>query len=190
MNSLDQQQLLQALQDLAKARTDEHAWTILYRTMWPFVLGHTYRALRGQRELAEDASQEVFHRLVRYCNFETMTTVQVFRGYVRSVCWNVSRDYLSQILRRREDLSSDEQDEMLSELVVTATTPEDIVQTLEVLNKGILAKLDNNDQALVKLLLDGYTLREIAQQLEIDYSTAGVRVHRLRERLRNLLKEL
>ena len=79
---------------------------------------------------------------------------------------------------------------MLSELVVTATTPEDIVQTLEVLNKGILAKLDNNDQALVKLLLDGYTLREIAQQLEIDYSTAGVRVHRLRERLRNLLKEL
>jgi RNA polymerase sigma factor (sigma-70 family) len=190
MNSTDQQDLLQALRDLAKARSDERAWTTVYRTMWPFVLGHTYRALRGQRDLAEDASQEVFYRLVRYCDFETMTTVDVFRAYVRSVCWNVSRDLLSQIIRRREELSSDEQSQMLSELVVTATTPQDIAETMEILNEQVLAKLDKEDQTLVKLLLDGNTLGEIAQNLGIDYSNAGVRVHRLRERLRNLLKAL
>jgi DNA-directed RNA polymerase specialized sigma24 family protein len=47
--------------------------------------------------------------------------------------------------------------------------------------------LDDKDRELLVLMLEGQNLLSISQRLGVQYSTAGVRLHRLRHKIRNLL---
>src|SRR5215467_4150923 len=87
---------------LARQRRDQEAWGELYVRMWPFVLAQNYRCLGGRRDLAEDAAQDVFFRLIRYCAFEHLEDPVDFYAYLTVVCINVSKTYLFRQHRRKE----------------------------------------------------------------------------------------
>jgi len=49
--------------------------------------------------------------------------------------------------------------------------------------------LTEDENRLLDLLLDGFTTEEIAQRLGISYDSSGVRLHRLRGKIRKLLTD-
>lgn len=173
-----QEKVAELLSRLANKRDDEQAWELLYGTFWPYVLATMYRLLHGQRELAQDASQEIFYRLLRYARFDNLRDPQRFFAYVATMCRNVAHDVLS------ETVASVQIEESVGD---TATiSPEERVRMIR-LRDEILEGLDEKGRELAALLIDGYTLREIADRLGISYGNVGVRIHRLRLALRRQL---
>ena len=182
MNSSAGASLADALSRLAQTRGDEDAWRILYDTMWPYVLAILYRELKGVGDLAEDASQDVFLRLLRYTEFDELSDPAAFKRYLRTVCVNVARDYLKQIMRVRFGDLDDDRLLQLEQAPVAQPSPErevDARERLDALTEG----LDEAQRRLLHLVSEGYTLDEIARLIGLSYTNVGVRLHRLRREL-------
>jgi RNA polymerase sigma factor (sigma-70 family) len=145
----------------------------------------TFRTLRGVREAAEDVSQEVFVRLLRYCDFEKFQDANEFERYLSKVAEHAAIDYLS---RGRRLIYGEESVEAAGERLFADATPDDVLRAQQLRHK-ILSELDLAQRNLAELLMRGYTTPEIALQCGWTYGAAAARIHRLRERLRNLLKD-
>jgi RNA polymerase sigma factor (sigma-70 family) len=174
--------LAKVLRVLAVKPKEEDAWRELYGILWPFVLASTYRKLRGHREIAIDASQEVFLRMVRYCDFRKLQSPDVFRSYVKSMCLNVSRTYLKQASKYGADTSEQGLENL--ELLSRFPAPEDMALANDFF-KSILGDLGNSEIHRIILLrvIQGYTLEEIAAECHLSYAATAVRLHRLRQKL-------
>lgn len=171
---------------LAAVPNDQLAWAEFYRELWPFVFGVTYRRLRGARDLAEDAAQEVFIRLARTRPFEGLSNSDALRAYVWRVADNAARDYLNRSLRRQSVEAGPLEPGDNREPTALQTAVDERIQLKEWLAVA-LRELPSVDGAILSLLIDGYRLPEIAEATGLTYSNAGVRVSRLRKRLLGLL---
>lgn len=168
------------LRHLAEDRTDEGAWTKLVRKLWLYVLAIAVRRLQGNADLAEDAAQEVFIRLVRLCPFEELQVPEVFRAYLWRVAQNVCATLLAQQIRRSEVPLESERH--------LGTVSLDAKVDLNDLLDWLLDGLEDLDRQIIRLTAKGHSLAEIAEQLDISYSNAGVRRHRARKAIQALLK--
>jgi len=171
---------------LASSKTDEEAWRALYRRTWPFVFAVVYRRLGGTLTLAEDASQEVFIRLVRSCPFERLRHVDAFRRYVWRVADNVARTYVRRAISRRAAEFSASEAEADSMDVQWFGHVEEELAAKNLLER-VVADLAPGDRELLQLVLNGHNLPEIAKAIGLTYGNAAVRLHRLRQRLRKSL---
>lgn len=171
---------------LASSSDDEGAWELLYRKLWPLVFAVTYRILGGRRDLATDASQEVFLRLLRYCKFDQFRDPDAFKAYVYVICRNVAIDFLSQMARTSEVLAAEPTAELPGSDIETIT-PELIAMLRQQL-RDVLSDLDDPDRHIVQLLIEGFSIAEIASQTGMTYSAVATRLHRIRRRTRNPLK--
>jgi RNA polymerase sigma-70 factor, ECF subfamily len=176
---MDDLQIEQVLQRLGEDRDNEEAWTALYTHFRPFVYALAYRRTAGSRDLAKDAAQEVFFRLVKYCPFRKLTDADAFRVYLAVVTRNVMA-----ILRRRErvfEVQAGIPDAEWSELVLT---PYGETVELRQLLLRALREFSEREQKLLALRLEGYSQQEIADRLGISPGNVAVRLHRIRGRLR------
>jgi RNA polymerase sigma factor (sigma-70 family) len=171
------------LQRLARSPEDQHAWTALYHQLWPFVFAINYRLLRGRRELAEDLSQDVFLRLQRYCPFERLKKTEDFKAYVAVVCRNTCRNVLRSA---RHELPLDE---ICDPDTLELPAAFDMAKQVEAddLLRDLIGCLGPEDRNLLRLILHGYGVWEIAERSGLGYSAAGVRVFRLRRKLAGVL---
>lgn len=173
----------ECIRRLGSNRSDEGAWSMLYARLRPLLYATCYRLLRGHRQLAEDAVQETILKLYRYARFaEFAANPDSFYSYALAVGRNVGFEYLRRLRRgAEEDLES----------VDLATAEKDNPESYAI-RSGVLAQavlsLSSEDQKLLKLLLQGYSTPEIAGRTGLKYSNTGVKIHRLRVYLRNLLK--
>jgi RNA polymerase sigma factor (sigma-70 family) len=152
--------------------------------MWPFVLTVTYRRLRGHREAAEDVAQETFKALVRADPFAKLRDADALRAYMWRIADNSARSYLESVRRQAEESGL----EWLEESASGQPTPEESLGTHEEVVQS-LSKLAPVDRELVMMIAEGYSLREAAEATGLSHSNAGVRLHRLRSRLRQSGKE-
>ncbi len=190
MPRIPTQELVGILKRLALDRSDNESWKALYLLMWPLVFATAYRTLRGDRELSADAGQEVFLRLYRYARFDEFTeNPEAFPSYVSVMCKNVSRDYLSKILREPQ-LSETEFQESLVEFEQERSR--DLSPELSAIRSGevsaFLSSLDPDDRRLADLLLKGMATSEAAERLGLTYTNTAVRIYRLRQLARNAMK--
>ncbi len=166
------------LQQLARAPGDEQLWEALYKAARSFVWAIAYRSLSGDAELASDATQETFFRLFRYSDFAAFETPEEFLAYVATVARHASVGLRRKAWQYSSNVESAEhsggEGRQSLEFAVLAL-------------RDVIEKLDEPDRHLAQLLVRGHTLSEIARALKISYSTAGVRVFRLRRKLDNLL---
>jgi RNA polymerase sigma factor (sigma-70 family) len=177
--------LASILQRLAVSTDDLAAWEGLYDTTWSFVYASCFRLVRGQGQVAEDLAQEVFLRLARYCSFSRLTDPRRFRAYLWKICYHTALSYLHTAARRAEVSFEELSPETLANLSGDSEL-EQWIAADEALREA-LSRLSSQDQALTRLVMRGETLSEIATQLKISYSNAGVRVLRLRRKLRREL---
>lgn len=181
MSRAESRELEEILHRLAQARADEAAWSALYDRMWPYIFGILFRGLGGKSQAAEDLSQEVFLRLVRYGRFERLREAAEFRGYLRRIATNLAITHLKREVARQETDAESVQPTPAG--VGESADPSRAAEVRDSLDQA-LHELSRGDRELVELLAEGLTLSEIAQRLGIRYEAAGVRVHRLRRRLR------
>lgn len=154
--------------------------------MWPFVMAVVYRRLRGAGTLAEDASQEVFIRLTRSCPFTKLQDTDAFRRYLWRVADNVARTYNRRVLSQRTEVPTSDVEAVAPSEIHRQTQAEDRVDVEEFLH-DLLADLDQKDREIIKQLMQGRRLTEIARETGVTYSNAGVRLHRLRRHIRKYL---
>jgi RNA polymerase sigma factor (sigma-70 family) len=188
MESASKSQLAQALRSLAADRADQDSWRILFLGAWATGLTAANRTLRGQTDLAKDATQEAFQRIIKYCDFERLQDPDAFLSYFRAVCRNVARDALTRFAPELAAQVPLEELETLSPRVEKPATPEELAHA-EQLKNELLASLDAADQELFKLLIEGYTLTEISSRLQLSYTNAAVSLHRLRRALRKHIQD-
>jgi len=177
--------LSNGLKRLAEEPTDENAWRTVFDRLWPFVIAIAWRRLKD-RTAAEDAAQEVFLRLLRMRPFVEITEPEEFKAYLWRMTVNVAND------TARKHRHSDHLHEAVSNVRRTdewvqlhPTDQRLLFEEVMGLAKGDLSTDENE---VLKRLILGLTIREIAHELGLAYSAAAVRVHRLRRKLDKILK--
>jgi RNA polymerase sigma factor (sigma-70 family) len=123
-----------------------------------------------------DITQEAFARFVQFRGLEKVADDSSAVAYLLRTCRNVFLDGVKQDRRITTDTSVD-----LETIESDPTTPDPLV----VIDR-LAKKLDADDQRFFKMTRDGRTLAEIATTLGISYTAAGVRLHRIKKRLRDL----
>jgi RNA polymerase sigma-70 factor, ECF subfamily len=177
--------LTDALRRLQESPGDDVAWRSLYSRLWPFVIAVTYRRLKD-KSVAEDVAQEVFIRLVRLQPFDKIGDSRQLRAYVWRMALNAASSHSLSERRRIRGLGALLESFRSSDQVAESIVSDDRLLLEEALGLA-RAAIEPDDKKLFNLLLAGCSLGEAAGQLGLAYSTAGVRLHRLRQTLRKHL---
>ena len=171
---------------LARARRGED------RAFRELVLRHeqqvraTVTGMLGAIPEAEDVALEVFVRLHQ--------KLHEFRGeaklstYLTRIAINLSLNEQKRQRRRRLRFTPLDQEERPKQLIDTSADP-GRGDNLDLIRKAV-ACLEPDQRAVVVLrLIDGYSVRETAEILELPQGTVASRLARAQERLRQLLKD-
>lgn len=175
-------QLRDLLARLQPDPKNEQLWAELYYHVKRFVYAVAYRALHGNEALAKDATQNVFLRLFQYLEFTEFSDPEEFLAYIATVARNAALD-----LRRVEGKYVSGLDLTLCDFIPGTATPEQHERAKRRLH-DLLEQLEPEEGRLVELLMQGFSLDEIAGQLGLSYANAAVRVHRLREKMLKRMK--
>ena len=187
MSPSRQAKLGECLHCLQRDKDDQQAWRVMYDLLYPRVMATNYRRLGGLKNQAEDATQDVFVRLVKYTDFSQVRTPEQFLGYLKTVCENVCAERFRELTKQTVGLEEGLTEELEEKL--TPANPEQLALSEDLLQK-LEAELPPEDFLLLQLLAEGYKHQEIANRMDWSYPQTGVRVFRLRAKVRNLLKGL
>ncbi len=133
----------------------------------------------GNREMAADAVQEAFVRLVR--GWDRLSTYEDPAGWVRRVALNLARDYRRSLWRQGRLLLKMEQ----HSLVPRGASPSD-----ERLWEHLAALPVKQRTALALYYLDNLTTREVADAMHVSEGTVKQHLHRARETLKAAYKDV
>ena len=148
-----------------------------YRTEYPAFYFHALRMTSGDRQSAEDYCQDAIVAFVTGGGLEKVRGAGEARAYVHRAIVNRYIDTKRKLAR---EIPID------SESIPTDTTnPLDTVAA-EQLYYILCDALSDDDQAIFAMLIVGESLSDIAEVCGLSYSATGVRVHRIR----NIIKEL
>lgn len=149
---------------------------------------HLYRLayrFTGRREDAEDLVQELLYRL--YPRLSTLRKVETLRPWLSRALQNL---FIDGTRRRRNDPLANSEGEQSLGPEPTSDSPEAQTET-ELARRRLTAALQAlapEERVLVSLHdVEGYTLAELEQMLEVPLGTLKSRLHRTRKKLRNLL---
>lgn len=170
-------QLNEVLARLAQQPTDETSWIALYRILRPYIFLLCRSVLGRFSNLAEDACQEAFLKIVRFAPIgqfgESRSIYPYIRMVVRSVCADLH--------------TAQKQYEPLDEGLVVSEM-DNCSGRMGLFGVGELpADLTQAEVDLLEALAKGHSVEEIAAQFGISYSNAGIRMHRLRKKFRTSL---
>lgn len=151
---------------------------------------HVLRITRN-REEAEDVAQETFLRAYR--NLNRFDRARSFRNWLYAIATNLALNALRARQRRGQPVTLDFDDD---DAAIKSATP--FEDGRDAASRGDLAErlaravgqLPAQPAALVHLhYMEGLTIREAAETLEMTEDAAKVALHRARRRLRELLGE-
>ena len=156
---------------LRNAPDDANLWHEFWKEVHPAVMYTVLRSGAG-RALAEDIAQETF---LRFFQSDLIHKIQNESAipYARQIARNLLLDWRRKQARWRP--LDQEAENVPAPSVDLEPADEWRHRDLEQLTPGLNAR----DRALLELRLAGLDIREIAQRLQITYSSAAVRVHRL-----------
>jgi RNA polymerase sigma factor (sigma-70 family) len=187
MTPSETQETRQALRALAVDSQNDDAWRCLINVAFPIALATANRILRGALDLAKDSTWEAFARIARYGDFQLLALMEpaAFLRYLKQITRRTSYDLLRSLARRSSEMQFGL---TLCEEGIRSNvpTPEQSLAANE-LHTEILNALDPDERRLLNLVIEGFTLDEIAERMEITYEAAGVRKHRIRQKIRNYL---
>ncbi len=186
---MDKSALEEAIRILADDRRDAASWTELYRLTRYFVLAQAFRRV-GSAATAEDVSQEVFVRLVLYCPFRELRDGARFTAYLRAVVANVARDVRRQSFRALYPRISGIADSFvgLHDRSPSEAGPPSVDPFARRILGGALGSLGPGDRRLLTLAMAGWSMREIAAKSGSTEGAVAARLHRLKLKLRKMLK--
>jgi RNA polymerase sigma-70 factor, ECF subfamily len=173
-------QALEGLDDDALARRaarDREAFAELYARYLDAVYRYCYRRL-GTRELAEDATSQVFHNV--------LTAVERYRGgSFRAWIFTIAHNVVTDSYRRRRPVRPLD---TAREVVDRNDSPEELAISADERRevRDLVRQLPPDQQRVVELRMAGLTGAEIAEVLERSTGAIKMLQHRAMTRLREL----
>lgn len=150
--------LQNVLAKLAHDRADRDAWMAVYHEIRPSIVARVFRCRLWHSFDLEEAVQEVMARIIRSAHFECdEDEPRRFRAYVSIVCRSVVVDHLRAHIHERRT----ESDKVQAEPASDPRSQFVHSQMIELL----WGQLSQPERKLTKMLLDGYTAREISEHL-------------------------
>jgi RNA polymerase sigma factor (sigma-70 family) len=143
-----------------------------------------YRLTRSRPD-AEDLVQDVLAKLYR--RTDEMSQVRDLRPWLMRVVYHQFVD----VIRRRRRAPTAMAEARVLEIVDPALGPDDQADVAQVSERvrSAMGRLRRDQQLLVGLhLIDGFTLEEVAQMLDVPLGTLKSRLHRTRAELKKMLR--
>lgn len=163
---------------------DQLAWGEFYRKLRPAVYYTAYKLSGGNVAIAEDITQDTFLRFLDYGDLSRIPDEAHATAYLRQTARRLLYDK-----RYDTEITTPTAEEALEYASYESYDDEDRYHLLWDLEQ-LSAELTDADRQLLAWLIEGRTIEEIATALNISYQAAGVRLHRLKKRLRKKLKDL
>lgn len=161
---------------------DDAAWREFYVCFRPQVAALLYRL--GARGDVPDLTQDVFLRFLRSSpwrhDWTSLPDRQVVLSYLRKIARTAVVSKLRSAARRPEEEPTVHLDDLHAAADAAAIDSAALLERLA-------ADLGEQDARLLRRVARGASIAEIAADDEISYSAAGVRIHRLKEKVRALL---
>jgi RNA polymerase sigma factor (sigma-70 family) len=185
---VEQTDFERALSLIREDPSSAEAWKHFYRVAAPLIKGQLFILGERHRERLDDLTHDVLLRFLQYGpwrnDWRTLPTAaapvrQYLRKVTRSAFVNAQTRHAVRVERAK---AAAEVDENLDELEGSTT---DLAITLHQLSESLSA----GDRLLLQLVIDGRSLPDIADLLGLEYSAAGVRVHRLKSRLYEMVQK-
>lgn len=164
---------------------DEAAYETLVRTHQHRVVAIASRLLRGSED-AEDIAQQVFVKAffsLRRFDLRSKFSTWIYKITVNE-CWNHLRKKKARPLVYEADLTEEQSDRLEGEAQRSSTAdPEEVVRQHD-LAEWLLSQIDAVDRTMLELKeIQGFSIDEIAEMLELNPNTVKVRLFRARGRL-------
>lgn len=169
---------------------DEAAYEILVRTHQHRVVAIASRLLRGSED-AEDIAQQVFVKAyfsLRRFDLRSKFSTWIYKIAVNE-CWNHLRKKKARPLLYEADLTEEQSERLEGEAQRSGTVdPEESVRQHD-LAEWLLSQIDTMDRIMLELKeIQGFSIDEIAQMLELNANTVKVRLFRARGKLVELYR--
>lgn len=163
------------IERLRVAPGDQDLWSQWYKSVFPRIFYIAFRLSSGNRELARDLAQESFARFIDYRVLERVLDERHAMAFLARTCRNLVIDEFGRA-NLVNYISSEELEGLMAE--------DDESSAYEWDWQAIESSIDHKELQLLQWLREGHKLADIATRLGISYTAAGVRVHRLKQQLR------
>jgi RNA polymerase sigma factor (sigma-70 family) len=172
------------LKDLRERSQDGKAWENAYRALRPAVYRTAYSLTGGNVAAAEDLTQEAFLRFLQYTDLNALDSDEHLLSYlrqtVRHLCWD----------RKKNAVVTTSVDTPEAQFMLNRGADNEEVESLAWDIEQLSGTLPELERQLLRELITGSPLADIARKLNITYGAAAVRVHRLRAKLRHIINDL
>ncbi len=163
-------------------KQDEKAQRALYQSLSGKMLGVVLRYCKNMDE-AEDVLQDGFIKV--FSKLHTFNFDGVFEGWVRRIIVNTALDHIRKRKNDRFHIDVDDIDYLLADqtIILESLAAEDLLKVIQ--------KLPTGYQTVFNLFaIEGYSHKEIANQLGITINTSKSQYSRARSFLQKKLEEL
>jgi RNA polymerase sigma factor (sigma-70 family) len=157
---------------LAKEPNNQALWLSLFNKLRPSVFYAAFRAC-ANRETAAEMTQAAFERFLRYEEVQNFESDAQLGAYLRQIARRLTRDEFGRLARNLK----------LEALGKVPSAHSADLRDIESDISLLLDDLSPADRVLLVDILEGKTIGEMAVTRRISYSAAGVRIHRLKERI-------
>ena len=135
---------------------------------------------------AEDLAQEAF--IVAYKKLAEFENERAFGPWVRSIAFNLLRNHVRK--HRAEGVGGVDELQILIDSKVEQLYPENHESDTMTALKRCLGLLDDEGRRVLKLHYhDELSVKELREKLGVKHSTLTMRLHRLRDQLKNCILE-
>lgn len=157
--------------------TNRDLFEIWYNQANPVLFVQVYKLTGGNKSLSEDLLHDVMIQFLDRKEVTRMRNESAARAFIVTSVRNRWRDYLR---RENKNESLDTLDE--------PSSPDSPVELmlLEERLASIEKVLTEDERGTFWRMIEGKDLKEISQEESIKYSNAGVKVHRIRNKIRDL----
>ncbi len=162
---------------------DKRAYADLLRAIHPYIQNVLYKSL-SQNDAAQDIAQEVLMSVHK--SLSTYQADRPFKPWLMSIVNFRKMDYLRKYYSQRQDVTAtiDDNPEYIESNVTNPTTGGELKDV-----EDALATLPTQQQDIFrKIKVEGYTAKEVANQMDMNESAVKVSAHRTMKKLKGLLK--
>lgn len=185
MSSIDARAALErSLNRIRLAPKDAEAWSRFYRLIGPQIRGHLFVLGERNRAHIDELTHDVLLKFLRYSpwrrDWRHLPSAGALVGYIRKITYTTFVDSRGQEPLAADAVGGEQAVDVIGE--IAGPTQYD----LEIAFRRWWVQLSHPERLLLKLLISDRSVADIADVLGIGYSAAGVRIHRLKQKLRNL----
>ena len=149
-----------------------------YRGTYPDLFSSVFRITRGDRAMTEDLCHDAILEFITKGHFEKAADAKSALAYLRRMTANALVDQIRHS-RRTPNLPR----EMTQE-----PDPGEAAASAREVYALLIERLPPEDHEILGMMFEGESLSNIAAALDITYSNAGVKVHRIRRIIKELEK--